>query len=269
MKLISTDEQKVILLDIMKQIHSFCTKNDIRYTLIYGTLLGAIRHKGYIPWDDDVDIAMPRADYEKFVKTFKSEDGIYKVYDYRQDAEYDYPYAKVADTRTILKENVCMKPIGVNVDIFPYDEMFDSDEKNAAFLKELSAVKNKYRIKLLLPSKKNKWWKRIAIRLLKVLVINKSLKDLARELCEVIERKSCDNSTDAAILTEPSFGSCYRSICPKSYFEEYVDVDFEGEKFRAIKEYDAWLTRMYGDYMTPPPDDQKTSPHTVGDVYWI
>lgn len=269
MKLISTDEQKKILFDILKQIHSFCEKNDIRYSLMFGTLLGAVRHKGFIPWDDDVDVAMPREDYEKFVKSFKSDDGVYKVYDYRQDEDYAHPYAKVADTRTIFDEHVCMKPIGINIDVFPYEDVFDSDEMNQVLFEKLLAVKKKFRIKLLKPSKKNKWWKRIAIVLLKVLVVNRSLKNLAREQCEIIKTECRDNATSVAILTDSDFECCRRSVCPKSYFEEFVDVDFEGEKFKAIKEYDAWLVQMYGDYMTPPPDEQKTSPHTVGDVYWI
>lgn len=264
---ISVDEQKQLQLNILKAVHDCCEKNGLRYTLIFGTLLGAIRHKGYIPWDDDIDIGMPRSDYEIFVEKFQSEH--FKVYDHRRDEAYDHPYAKVADVRTIVEEQICMKPIGVNVDVFPLDDLGETFEESVALVKSLAAIKKKFRIKLLKPSKKNVWWKRLAIRLLKITVINKSLKALAEEECDLIRSKRSEKAAFSAILTDSALNDCVKSVCPKSFLDEYVDVDFEGEKFKAIKEYDAWLTNMYGDYMTPPPDGQKTSPHVLGNVYWI
>lgn len=267
MKLILVDEQKQIQLNILRKVHRFCESNGLHYTLIFGTLLGAIRHKGYIPWDDDIDVAMPRSDYEIFVEKFQ--DDVYKVYDYRRDEFYNHPYAKVADTRTLLKECVCMKPIGVNIDVFPFDNLGSSYDESVALTNSLSTIKKKFRIKLLKPSKKNVWWKRLAIRVLKITVIGQTLKELASKENEEIRIKTSESALYSAILTESSIKSCIKSICPKSYFSEYIDVEFEGEKFKAIREYDTWLKNMYGDYMIPPPENKRMSPHTIGNVYWI
>lgn len=269
MKRISLTEQKNIQLSILRDVHSFCEQNGIHYTLIFGTLLGAIRHKGYIPWDDDIDIAMPRKDYDKFLQNFNSFHTFYKVYDCKQNEEYTHPYAKVADVRTIYFENVNMKPIGINIDVFPFDDLFETEEESDKFIQSLASIKRKFRLKLLKPSKKNKLWKRLAIKVLKLLVWNKNLKDLAISQQEVVSAIDCKNQLYSAILTDSSLRDCRKSMCPKHYFDEYVDVYFEGEKFKAIKEYHAWLTAMYGDYMLPPPEGQRMSPHTVQEVYWL
>lgn len=106
MKHIDIDELKQIQFDILVAVHDFCVEHDLKYTLAFGTLLGAVRHKGYIPWDDDIDIAMCRKDYDFFVSHFNGTSDFYKVYDIRTDEDYVYGFAKVADTRTVLVENV-------------------------------------------------------------------------------------------------------------------------------------------------------------------
>lgn len=117
MKEIDVDELKHIQLDMLKDVHAFCVNNNIKYSLAYGTLLGAVRHRGYIPWDDDIDIMMLREDYNRFVHSYDND--IYRIEDLSTDPDYELPYAKVEDVRTVMKEFVNgSSSSGVYIDIF-------------------------------------------------------------------------------------------------------------------------------------------------------
>ena len=124
MKNISDLELKKIELNILKDVHDYCVGNNLKYYLWYGTLLGAVRHHGFIPWDDDVDIAMPRKDYDYFIKHYISEK--YNVEACETVSTYQMPFAKVYDINTIKKEPIYYKKgvtRGVDIDIFPLDEI--------------------------------------------------------------------------------------------------------------------------------------------------
>ena len=115
-------ELKEIQLGILREIDKLCKAYHLKYFMSDGTLLGAVRHKGYIPWDDDLDIWMPRKDYEKLEQIMNQEDSCYKVVNHKNTKGYIYAFGKAVDTRTILKENIEVNcPMGIYVDIFPYD----------------------------------------------------------------------------------------------------------------------------------------------------
>lgn len=268
MKPISIEEMKQIQIDILKDVHFFCENNNIRYTLIYGSLLGAVRHKGYIPWDDDIDIAMPRDDYERFIASYKSAGGFYHVYDCRKDEGYYYPFAKVADTRTLLEENVSVDNIGINIDVFPCDYLYDSQQECVNFIKKLDFLKKLFRIKLVKPGKKNSFVKRILIRILKMVCLPVSMKKIVTKEYELVNRLTNRNAKYVGLVFSSEISCAYRSICPRAMFEKYENVPFENESFKIIASYDEWLTQMFGDYMTPPPVECRTSPHTLNNVYW-
>lgn len=268
MRRIDSDEMKSIQIEILQSVHDFCVTHNIKYSLAFGTLLGAIRHKGYIPWDDDIDIFMPREDYEQFVKSYK--DNIYKVYDLRADKDYAIPFAKVADTRTLLIENANIKNIGINIDVFPIDNMFDTKQECDAFLKALIPVKRKFRMKVLRPSHKNVWWKRIAIRCSKLLVLTRSLKSLAQELNEKINNLKNPDAKYVGIPALQDYAPfAMRSVFERNLIEKFMLVPFEDRQFIITAEYDQFLSNVYGDYMTPPPPEKRTSPHTLNNIFWI
>lgn len=158
MKEIKNDELRTIQLDILQNVHDFCMKHDIKYTLAYGTLLGAVRHGGYIPWDDDIDIAMLRSDYEKFLKEYK--DDIYKFTECRLDKDVHIGFGKVEDTRTIVIEGGNTKNLGVSIDVFPIDDLCDTYEDSVAYFKSFKwnwlFRKAKYRELSIVKT----WWKK-------------------------------------------------------------------------------------------------------------
>ena len=104
MEELGIDKLKQIQLDMLKDIHTFCVEHEIRYSLAFGTLLGAVRHKGYIPWDDDIDIMMPREDYNRFIRSYGNQ--TYKIADMSVNPNYGLPFAKVEDVLTVIEENV-------------------------------------------------------------------------------------------------------------------------------------------------------------------
>lgn len=269
MKQISLQEMKQIQKDILKDVHEFCEKNGLHYTLAFGSLLGAVRHKGYIPWDDDIDIALLRPDYEKFVATYTSDNGKYRLYEFHKDAEFNYPFAKIADTRTILKENISMKNIGINIDVFPFDYMFDTREECTSFIRTLDRLKKLFRVKLVKPGKKNVWWKRILIRLSKIVCLPVSMRGIVEKQFEKTSVLTNQNAKYVAFALDPRMEGAYRSVYPREMFDKFLKVPFDEEEFMITAEYDKWLTQMYGDYMTPPPEGYRMSPHTVDNVYWI
>lgn len=115
-------ELQLFALEILKDVHQFCTQNNIKYSLYAGTLLGAIRHQGFIPWDDDIDIVMPREDYNKFCQTYRSER--FNLFNRDNDSSFQLAYARVCDIkRTLYKavEPCSKKPTGVWIDVFPAD----------------------------------------------------------------------------------------------------------------------------------------------------
>ncbi len=123
-KEITLEEMKGIELNILKQIHELCISQGFRYFLIGGTLLGAVRHKGFIPWDDDIDIGMPRSDYERFIEYCSSNEVPFKLVCNKTDPNYGYLFAKAVDRNTVLIEENANKDgaeLGIYVDIFPID----------------------------------------------------------------------------------------------------------------------------------------------------
>ena len=255
----SLEEMKLCLVGILDVIDKWCADNGTMYYLMYGTLLGAIRHKGFIPWDDDIDIAMPRADYEKFVRQFRSADDRYKVVDVYGTEGYYLQFAKVVDSTTILKER--MKgalEIGVYIDIFPLDNLGNDKQVAQKLIEKIKPWRNLLSAKLL-PSHK----KRSGIR--------NVLAKIARFF--PISRKHLIKRIDALSRTfENVKGSKYvgficfqiyvgKEIMPREWFENVVRMEFEGHSFCIPERYDEVLTHFYGDYMQLPPVEDRVSHH--------
>jgi len=272
MKEISIEELKQLQLDILCKVHKFCQSNEIRYSLAYGTLIGAIRHKGYIPWDDDIDIMMPRPDYERFLNSFNGTYPELVVIAPENDWSYYAPYANVCDNRTFLEErtvNHMGNTIGVKIDVFPIDgvpndfEMYKShDAEMKKTLKRLGY--KKWRKDNYLKALENKRGFIIHMsRILSDCFI--SFETLQKKHYTMAIKYPYEASNFADNVVFNTSNKLLRQ--PKECFENYIDVTFEGFKFKAIQGYDSFLRALYGDYMKLPPAD-KQIPHHGFTAYW-
>lgn len=252
-----TDELKRIELGILRDVARFCEKHGIRYFLSGGTLLGAIRHKGFIPWDDDVDIAMLRPDYERFVREYRADR--YTLYSPETNS-YITPFAKVVDTSTVVKEqDVGLDGIGLWLDVFPLDgaPFKDYDPHRGLAWRLLKKAIRFRNLPFSSPDRTLKQRIGIVLSLPLRLLSNRFL---VGRLRTIAMRHSVHDSPYIGCLVSPY--SCTRELQPRSVFEgQDALVSFEGETFRTMPGWRDYLTSLYGDYMTPPPQEKRKSTH--------
>lgn len=257
MREITLQELKDIQLEILDSVHEFCTKNNLKYSISYGTLLGAKRHGGYIPWDDDIDIMMPRKDYEAFIKTYKNP--IYQVYHHSITSGYQIPFAKVGNSRTIINEESAMKlQIGINIDIFPIDVCPANKSEISRFLKHKLMINRLYKVFIYKRSDDHLKWKVIR-SIINIILCNKPLEVLCRIMDNMSSRYRNERSKYMGIIatsnTEP------RSIMDSKIFEDYTTIKFEGKTYMTIKGSDEFLSKTYGDWETLPPIEKQVTHH--------
>ena len=258
---------QLLELDLITELDRVCRKHDIKYCLTCGSLLGAVRHKGFIPWDDDADIAMLREEYEKFRSVADElNPEICFLQDHFTDPDYLWGYAKLRRKGTTFirdgQEHLKGKT-GVFIDIFVLDDIPLSsigmaiNDLYCCFLRKVL-------------------WSRVGkvneegIRKIWYLLLSNIKVDWVYNRRKKMTDKSSNQTPNRVrTLLFPSFGtinmknrhpSSIRYGMPKEWFLKVAEYDFEGHRFFGTKDYDAFLTYMYGDYMTLPPED-KRDPH--------
>lgn len=260
MKEMTLRDIQLVSLEILKDIHNFCTKNKLNYYIAYGTLLGAVRHKGFIPWDDDIDIVMPRPDYNRFIKTYKSEHGM-KLFTY-QKGQCLIPYARICEmerTQMIFSQKPWTKhSTGICLDIFPLDAV-DKDEFDKKNEMAMKLWKRSWAMRYSLTpftsnkgvGKKIKWGTRKIISLL----LEKKRITKHLNLCKNTAWGTSDYLCQLA-CPDPN-----EKIIEKKWFDDKVLLPFEDAEFYAPKDWDKVLRNIFGDYMQLPPQEEQV-PHT-------
>lgn len=275
MREMTTKEVQQVSLDILKDVHEFCVKNGIRYSLSGGTLLGAVRHNGFIPWDDDIDIQLPRPDYDRLVQTYTSDKG-YKMFchDTKEGKEKKvmYPYARVCDmTHTVVDTGIrpwVSEKVGVWIDILPCDGMpSDPQAAKRHLVKSWIAVRKAYWTAVRLSSWSN-MKKGTSLRDKIMFGIKKigSLliwNDPFVDLLQIRKKYKYDESE--YFFGTPHYG--IREWQPKINMESFILHKFEDSEFYIMSGYDANLKAFFGDYMKLPPENERET-HNFNRYYW-
>lgn len=252
---------RTIQLEILAYVDSICREHKLRYSLCGGSLLGAIRHQGYIPWDDDIDIFLPRPDYERLIEILESENGRYKVFTCFNRKDYFLPFAKVIDTRTVMKADYSrsLKDYGVNIDVFAEDGLPDEEKNRVRFWKHIGIVKRLNTMVYDRYVKSESLPKRVLRKALNTAFHVLPANLIARHLNHMAMKYPYDPSRTTA---DTVFGYGRKEEIPGSIFNAISNRPFEGRVFRCIVAYDQYLTDLYGDYMKLPPKDQQMAKHS-------
>ena len=253
---------QLVELEILKEINRICKNNNINYFLSGGTLLGSIRHKGFIPWDDDIDIAMTRKNYNKFIEACKKElDDKYFIDCYKTNKKCYIPFIKIKKKNTLYVENKYFDNYNeqncIWVDVFPLDGARKKEDKITFRQHKIS----KYISTLITIKNGSNYYKNSMI---KKKIYGFFLKFVPMKFMSFLYDKTLSWFDEDKVDYLVSFCTVYtlkQDTFNKKKLLPYNDVEFEGEKFMGIKGYDYYLTQMYGDYMTLPPKDQRNGHH--------
>lgn len=266
MKELTVKEMQKCAFAILKQVSSICEENGFRYTLAYGTLIGAIRHQGFIPWDDDIDIMMPRPDYDRFIDYCKCHPqnlGDLQIFNIDTCKDYPYMITRVSDTKTFLEvDNEKTYGIGVFIDIYVLDGA--GKDMNEA-MKKMDATKVYpslifYSTRKHYSAKNTEGFKKKLMKLPAFMLAKFIGKQrLISILLKKIDKTNYEKSSYVACLLWSTYKE--KEILPKKMFEEYIDVTFENCSFKAIKDYDIYLRNYYGNYMELPPVEKRIAHH--------
>lgn len=265
-KELSLREHQLWMLDILKDVHSFCIDNGIKYSLEGGTLLGAIRHKGFIPWDDDIDIIMPRDQYEAFILKYKSDR--YDLVTVDTDPSYLFPYARVCDMKKTTYDALlpCSKvPTGIWIDIFPADGMPSVREEQVKFYETCRKQRNIIygRIRsVLMNFRFDDFWAvktlRYNIRLMLLKMIYCTNKVRQKYVREMITYNKKYQNEETHYWTTACCPVTKQLVCrPWDDSSDLILCDFEDTKFYIMKDYDGYLKNLFGDYMQLPPEEKR------------
>lgn len=262
-KNISLSDIKKIEIEILKKIDMICEENDLKYSLAGGSAIGAIRHKGFIPWDDDIDIMMIRDDYEKLQKIMsetKYKD--IKLLSNLTVKNYPYPFIKAVSLNTTAKELGIEKieDYGVFIDIFPIDKVPKEEKKLQKYLKKVKLLKKIYLIKLYKKQISSNKIKLLLKNLLSIILKPVNLQKLVKRMDKMFKKYNSLEG-DSYALIYGLIDSDRKHYYKKEFFTNTEKINFEDEQFYIISEYDTYLKDRYGNYMKLPDESQRVTNH--------
>lgn len=263
MKELSIQDIKQSGLDILNFLHEVCEKNNLTYYLAYGTAIGAMRHQGFIPWDDDIDIFMFREDFNKLRQIFKdSQNKRFALKYVIDDPEYTLPYPKVVDRRTSLipHDEKYYSDMGVYVDIFLLDNVIEDDNERIKFLRKLDLYKKMWSF-----LQYKSWIKGapLANNILRCVFFPFSFinpRFFAKKIDQLADSANNTHSARCGNLLHGAYGYTKETFL-KDYFNGTQKCTFEGNEYYVPIKCDEYLRHVYGDYMQLPPVEKRVTHH--------
>ena len=252
--------------NLLSTFADFCNKNNLKYYLSYGTLIGAVRHKGFIPWDDDIDVEMPRADYNKMMELLAAKNNL--ITDTIElktpySKKYQYPFAKVIENTTFVQE-ITMKrkyKTSVWIDIFPLDKIPDSETEAASFIKKAKKMSKYYFYTIERKYSGTDFKGKLRFNIIRTILspiyffINQN-----KRIDKFCQKYSMHNTKR---FTELIANNCAeRSIRETSELTQ-TEVTFENKLYTTFENYDKFLTQYYGNYMELPPEKDRVLAHSL------
>ncbi len=268
-KIITDNELRKILLELLDFFSVFCEEHSLRYFLGGGTMLGAVRHSGFIPWDDDIDVMMPRPDYNQFIALMNnSGNRKYTLLSHKTIKNYPFPFAKLQYNGTLLIEGILYEKyqkIGVHIDVFPIDGLPDNlDEREKQFDRiqrylELNAIK----------TTKIKWDTVNLKKIVRWLIVNTIMRFISSNtiISQMEERLAKYNYDECNYVASVVGAYGKKELMSFNQVNAYVMKEFETLLLRIPVGYDKYLTDHYGDYMILPPIEKQKG-HAKRQVYW-
>lgn len=253
-------ELRSIQLGILKHVDTFCKDNGIKYFLSGGSMIGAVRHHGYIPWDDDIDLMLLREDYDRLISLYTEKDNSdYKLHHFKLEDNYLKPFVKIDNSKTVLEEYT-EEPIemGVNIDIFPIDIVPNDKSKQKKMYKRFQLLKALIDLKTVKRSNSRAWYKNLVFSISHFLLRPLPMKTLIYALDKNASKYKGIESDFCGVAV---WGYGSKEINQRKNWEEVLEVDFEDTKAPIPAGYDNYLTCVYGNYMQLPPEEKRVSEH--------
>jgi lipopolysaccharide cholinephosphotransferase len=253
MKKLNLREIHLRELNILMELDEFCKENHLRYYLSGGTLLGAIRHKGFIPWDDDIDVCMPRPDYMYLLENFKCSSTL----EVRSNLlnNWDAPFAKIIDYNTEVHSLYSLSEKNLWIDIFPVDGLPENVDKVAKIYKRCEFYRKLFMICNARMGKGKTYFHRVAKSLIKPVVVLYGKGNIVKKIEKIAQSYPYKDCKYVGAITWGLYGVGERML--KSEFEKQTMVEFEGHHFPAFSCWDSYLRGLYGDYMKLPPIEKR------------
>ena len=253
------DRDKEILYKMLREFDEYCKKNELKYFLFWGTLIGAVRHNGFIPWDDDVDIAMPRFDYNKLIDLSKNWNCSFDMLCYEKDNTYPLFFGKLSDKSSIIENEYIrdIKNLGLYIDVFPIDTIEISD-KNVSKI-QAKLMRNELLQKY--ASMKKFWPAQTTGKSLLKFTLYVFAKSFGTDYWQKKRIKFIDNLKDNNNSKYNKYCICGSWVLKREWLKNSVNLPFEESEFPCPKEYDDLLSYRYGNYMEWPPIEKRISQH--------